>query len=248
MAQLEGKVALVTGAARGQGAAEARMFIERGARVIVTDVLDDAGRALCAELGSAAAYHHLDVSDETSWDAVAKFVESRFGELDVLVNNAAVCLRTGFEEGDMGNFDLQYQVNQRGVFLGIRAMVPLMKRKGGSIVNIASASGIKAMNYFAGYVATKYAVRGITKVAALDLARYNIRVNAVIPGFVDTPMIEGPLADPAVQLQVSKLPAQRVGSPEEIARMVCFLASDESSYSTGSDFVVDGGLLTGVLK
>lgn len=248
MRQLEGKTALITGAARGQGAAEARLFVERGAKVLVCDLLDEAGRSLCAELGDAATYQHLDVADEASWAAAIEVAKERFGTLGILVNNAAVCLRTGLEDDELANFDLQYRINQRGVYLGMKAVVPLMKEKGGSIVNIASASGIKAMNYFAGYVGTKYAVRGMTKVAALDLARYGIRVNAVIPGFVETPMIGGVLDDPNVRQQVSKLPAQRVGTPEEIARLVCFLASDESSYSTGSDFVADGGLLTGVLK
>lgn len=248
MGRLEGKTALVTGAARGQGAAEARLFVEEGARVLICDVLEAAGRKLCAEIGAAAAFQFLDVSSEDSWRAAAEAVARTFGTLDILVNNAAIYRRTDVLGADMTDYDAMYQVNQRGVFLGMRFMAPLMRDKGGSIVNIASASGIKATAGFAGYVGTKYAVRGMTKAAALELAPFGIRVNAVLPGFVDTEMIAGVINTDAAQLQISKLPLRRAGTPTDIARLVCFLASDDSGYSTGADFIADGGLLTGTLK
>lgn len=246
MALLAGKIALITGAARGQGAEEARLFVKEGAKVIMCDLLEEEGRALCEELGSDAVFMTLDVSSPQDWAQVAGAVSARFGRLDVLVNNAAICVPSPFDASGLAAFDAQYQVNQRGPWLGICAAVPLMRvAGGGSVINIASASGVKAYNGHAGYSATKYAVRGLTKVAALDLAPFGIRVNAVLPGFVETPMIADALARDSVQDQIARLPARRPGQPRDIANLVAFLASDLSAYCTGADFVCDGGLLTG---
>jgi 3alpha(or 20beta)-hydroxysteroid dehydrogenase len=247
MLRLDGRTALITGAARGQGAAEARLFVEHGARVIVADLLEEEGRALCAELGGAAEFRKLDVADQASWHAMEEFLRAGYGRLDVLVNNAAIHRLTPLDADSLADFDRVYAVNQRGVFLGIQCASALMRQHGGSIVNIASASGVQARARYAAYTGSKYAVRGITKVAALELAPYNIRVNAVIPGWVDTPMIRHMLDSDAARQRIASIPLRRVGLPEEVARVVLFLASDASSYSTGGDFWCEGGLLTGPL-
>lgn len=245
MGLLDGKVALITGAARGQGAEEARLFAAEGAQVIVCDIIEDEGRALCDEIGPAALFQRLDVSRPEGWQKVMRVVSDRFGRLHVLVNNAAICKPTPFSAEGLDAFEAQYRVNQLGPWLGICAAVPLMQGQSGSIINIASASGIKAYIGHSGYSATKYAVRGLTKVAALDLAPHGIRVNAVLPGFVETPMIAEILSRNSAQQQIARLPARRAGAPRDIANLVCFPASDLSSYCTGADFVCDGGLLTG---
>jgi 3alpha(or 20beta)-hydroxysteroid dehydrogenase len=242
--RLDGKVAVITGAARGQGAAAARRFVAEGARVAITDVLDDQGKRLADELGDAAFYRHLDVSSEEDWSrAVAETTEA-FGEITVLVNNAGVLQFSAIAETSLADYERVIAINQTGTFLGMRAVIPSMTRAGGgSIVNLSSVEGIAGMGYLVAYTASKFAVRGMTKVAAMELGAHGIRVNSVHPGAVDTPMVSDALGGVPVDLARigEKVALRRIGQPEDIANVVLFLASDESGYCTGSEFVVDGG-------
>ncbi|WP_371227291.1 glucose 1-dehydrogenase [Pseudomonas sp. QE6] len=247
MKRLEGKVALITGAARGQGAAEARLFVEQGGRVVIADLLDEEGARLADELGDAALYQHLDVTSAQQWDAAVQAAEAHFGRLDVLVNNAGILLLAPLEECSLESYRKVIEVNQVGCWLGIKALLPALKRAGGgSIVNLSSTAGMEGVAGGSAYVASKFAVRGMTKSAALELGRYGIRVNSVHPGGIDTPMARPPeMAEFDPSAFYSGLPIPRIGQPEEVARLVLFLASDESSYCTGAEFVVDGGMLAG---
>jgi 3alpha(or 20beta)-hydroxysteroid dehydrogenase len=243
--RLDGKVAVISGGARGQGAAEARLFAAEGARVVVGDVLDDEGRAVAAELGPEAAYAPLDVTDEAGWAAVVELAEERFGPVDVLVNNAGILQFQALHKMDLADFERILRVNLTGVFLGMKAVVPSMVRAGGgSIVNISSTAGLQGLPGLGAYVASKWGVRGLTKTAAIDLGPKGIRVNSVHPGGIDTPMLEG--TDPEAPFY-KRLPVARMGRPEEAARAVLFLASDESSYTTGAELTVDGGATAGDL-
>ncbi len=247
MQRLDGKVALISGGARGQGAAEARLFVAEGARVVLGDVLEPECVALVKELGDAARAVPLDVTSEASWAEAVRVATEEFGRLDVLVNNAGI-VRTGLLENmPLEEYMAVVQVNQVGTFLGMRAVVSAMRESGGgSIVNISSNAGLEGVEGVMGYVASKWAVRGMTKAAALELGVHGIRVNSVHPGAVDTPMINGPeFAAVDQSTTYAAQPIPRVGQPEEIARLVLFLASDESSYSTGSEFVADGGRMAG---
>ena len=247
MGRLEGKVALITGGSRGQGAAEGQLFVDEGARVVLADVRDEEGEALAAKLGDAALYQHLDVRSESDWDgAVARAVE-QFGRLDVLVNNAGIVHAEPLEEMSRETYMAVIEVNQVGVFLGMRAVTAAMRDAGGgSIINISSNAGLEGVSGVIGYVASKWAVRGMTKTAALELGRYGIRVNSVHPGGVDTPMLEQDDFDTIDQDAVfAGQPIPRIGRPEEIAKLVLFLASDDSSYSTGAEFLADGGMMAG---
>lgn len=247
MGRLNDKVALISGGARGQGEAEARRFVAEGARVVLGDVLETECRAVVESLGEAARGLRLDVTQEEDWARAVATAEDAFGRLDVLVNNAGI-VRTGFlEETSLADYRAVIEVNQVGTFLGMRAVVPAMRESGGgSIINISSNAGIEGVQGVIGYVASKWAIRGMTKTAALELGRYGIRVNSVHPGGVATPMIGADDFDSVDQDAVwSAQPIPRVGQPEEIANLVLFLASDESSYSTGSEFVADGGGLAG---
>jgi 3alpha(or 20beta)-hydroxysteroid dehydrogenase len=247
--RLAGKVALITGSARGQGAAEAALFVREGARVVVTDVLDDLGRATAAALGDAARYVHLDVTSETEWQAAIAETERVFGRLDVLVNNAGIGipphpLASATDEGH----ERTMAINLDGVWRGIRAATPAMQRTGGgAIVNISSIDGLVGVAYMASYVASKFAVTGLTKAMALELGRFGIRVNSVHPGVIETPMLDA--APPDVRARLDRLmqqqPIARIGRAEEVANVVLFLASDEASYVTGTGIVVDGGHLAG---
>ena len=244
MGALDGKVALVTGAARGQGEAEARLFVAEGAKVVVADVRDEVGQALAAELGADhARYQHLDVSKPDDWAAAVAATTAAFGSLDVLVNNAGI-LRTGLIE-DMGLDDYMtvVGVNQVGCWLGMKTAVTAMKERGGSIVNISSTGGLKGIRGMSAYVSSKFAVRGMTKVAALELGKYGIRVNSVHPGAVDTDMVREMASRTAPSYDTMPIP--RSGTAAEIANLVLFLASDASSYCTGAEFVADGGSLAG---
>ncbi len=247
MARLNGKVALITGGARGQGEAEARLFCAEGARVVIADVLDEPGRKLAAEIGEAARYVRLDVTREGDWSFAVAETRRVFGRLDVLVNNAGI-VRTGYlEHHSLADYMAVVNVNQVGVFLGMRAVVGAMREAGGgSIVNISSNAGLEGVEGVIGYAASKWAVRGMTKSAALELGQYGIRVNSVHPGGVDTPMLGGAeLGHMREKNPFAGQPIPRIGQPEEIARLVLFLASDESSYSTGSEFTADGGRMAG---
>ena len=242
MGRLDGKVAIVTGGARGQGEAEVRLFVAEGAKVVVSDVLVDAGKAVAASLGDSAVFLRHDVSREDDWEAAINLATEHFGGLDILVNNAGILHNATIAKHTLADFERVVSVNQTGVFLGIRsAIAPMTARGGGSIVNISSGAGIRATKYGFAYAATKYAVTGMTAAAALELARNGIRVNSIHPGLIDTPMVASD--DAAINNRlVRATPMRRVGEPEEIARVALFLASDESSYMTGAHVPVDGGV------
>jgi 3alpha(or 20beta)-hydroxysteroid dehydrogenase len=244
MGLLDGKVAIITGAARGQGAAAARRFVEEGARVVIADVNDEAGKELAQELGEAAYYRHLDVSAEDEWDVVVGEAVDTLGGLNVLVNNAGVLHFAALEETTLADYERLVRVNQIGCFLGMRAAARVMGQ-GGSIVNVSSVEGMAGMPLVVAYTATKFAIRGMTKVAALELGPKGIRVNSVHPGMIDTQMVHDALGghDIDVTPVTRKLALRRVGKAAEIAELVLFLASDRASYSTGSEFIADGGSL-----
>jgi 3alpha(or 20beta)-hydroxysteroid dehydrogenase len=239
--RLDGKTALITGAARGQGAAAARRFVAEGARVVLTDVLDDQGKELAAELG--AEYCHLDVSSEEDWASAIAFTVETFGDITVLVNNAGVLHFSALTETTLADYQRVIGINQVGTFLGMRAVVESMTRAGGgSIVNVSSIEGLGGMPYLVAYTASKFAIRGMTKVAAMELGQHGIRVNSVHPGAIDTPMVGEALGRPVDISPIGKKVAlRRVGQPDDVAGVVLFLASDDSAYCTGAEFVVDGG-------
>ncbi|NIH79432.1 glucose 1-dehydrogenase [Amycolatopsis viridis] len=242
MGRLDGKVALITGAARGQGAAAARRFAEEGARVLVADVADDDGAALAAEIG--AVYQHLDVSREDDWDAAVRRAEDEFGGLTVLVNNAGILHFSELAETSLADYQRVVGVNQVGAFLGMRSVVgPMTRAGGGSVINVSSVEGLAGMPFLIAYTASKFAIRGMTKVAALELGGRGIRVNSVHPGMIDTRMVSDAAggADVDTSWVGRKVALGRVGQPAEIAQLAVFLASDESSYCTGAEFVADGG-------
>ncbi len=244
MGRVSGKVALITGGARGQGAAHARRLCEEGAKVIITDVRDDDGRALACSLGEAASYLSLDVSAEAGWKRVMGAIQEGPGRLDVLVNNAGIAVMAGLEDTDAALMERTFRVNQLGVFLGIKHASMLMKASGGgSIINVSSIAAVRSNPRFIAYTASKWAVRGLSKAAALALAPEQIRVNTIFPGIIDTPM----LTDAAPTLDVSAFgaantPLGRVGQPHDVAEAILFLASDDSRFITGAEIAVDGGV------
>ena len=249
MGRLDGKVAVISGGARGQGAAEARLFAQEGAAVLVGDVLDVEGQALADELGPRVVYAHLDVTLERDWTDAADLARRELGPVNVLVSNAGISPpATPITSTSLEAYLRVVTVNQVGTFLGMKAVIPTMiDGQGGSIVVISSAGGIEGTWGLSGYVSSKFAVRGLTKVAALELARDGIRVNSVHPGPIDTAMLE-PEAWHGMDVRRSMaqaMPLGRLGQPSEIAELVLFLASDASSYCTGSEFVADGGHLAG---
>jgi 3alpha(or 20beta)-hydroxysteroid dehydrogenase len=242
MASLQGKVAIVTGAASGQGAAEARLFAAAGARVVLTD-LSESGQAVAAELGDAAHFVRHDVSEEAGWDEVVKQTLRRFGRIDVLINNAGVHRSGSLLETDRALWDLHYRVNQLGVFLGMRSCVRIMADTGGgSIVNVSSMAGLAGHAGQFAYSTSKWAVRGMTKVAATDLGPLGIRVNSIHPGPIDTPMIQE-LGPDILRAIASQVPLKRLGTSDEVAQLALFLASDLSSYITGAEVAIGGGFI-----
>ena len=246
--RLEGKVALISGGARGMGAAEARLFAREGAAVVFGDVLDDLGQQVEAEInetGGRAIYTHLDVTSEQDWQSAVQTAVSSFGKLDVLVNNAGIAFWTTGEDATVDEWDRVMDVNAKGVFLGTRTAVPEMRRAGGgSIVNISSISGLVGQDgIHPGYNASKGAVRLLTKSIAVQHAKDGIRANSVHPGPIATSMTEAGRADPQrYQKSMARTPLGRYGEPDDVAYGVLFLASDESSYMTGSELVIDGGV------
>ncbi|WP_274559697.1 SDR family NAD(P)-dependent oxidoreductase [Streptomyces spiramyceticus] len=258
MGKLDGRVVVITGAARGQGEQEARLFVAEGAKVVLGDVLDDQGEALAKELGeSVATYVHLDVSQEADWAAAVAHAKSTFGKIDGLVNNAGILRFNELVSTPLEEFQQVVQVNQVGAFLGIKNVAPEIEAAGGgTIVNTASYTALTGMAFVGAYAATKHAILGLTRVAAVELAGKKIRVNAVCPGAVDTPMTNPAAMDPTADPVESKaavdelyrklVPMGRIGQPEEVAALALFLTGDDSSYITGQPFVIDGGWLAGV--
>ena len=248
MDRVLGKVAIVTGAARGQGEAEARILIAEGAKVMLTDILDAEGEKLAAELGDNAAYMSHNVCDEAAWGEVVKTTESRFGPVTVLINNAGILKINALVDTPLDEYMQVINVNQVGVFLGMKHVTGSMtKAGGGSIVNISSIDGLVGMSHAIAYVASKFAVRGMTKAAAVELGPVGIRVNSIHPGGVETPMITElrPEGSDASESPSSNVPLGRIGQPEDIAKLALFLASDDSSYSSGGEFIIDGGMTAG---
>lgn len=239
--KLEGKVALVTGGARGIGAAIVRRLHAEGATVAITDVLAEPGRALAAELGDRAAFFAHDTTDEASWVATIAAVTGTFGGLQIVVNNAGVFKPGAIADTSVADVEWQFRVNQLGVLLGMKhAQVPLRAAGGGCIVNISSIAGQLGFPGAAAYVGTKWAVRGMTKTAALELAPMQIRVNSIHPGFIDTPMLDNNPPE-ANQAGIEATPLKRIGKPEEIAAAVAFLVGPDAGFVTGAELTVDGG-------
>ena len=247
MGRLDGKVAIISGGARGQGAAEARMFVREGARVVFGDILDEEGmkvEAAIRELGGEATYVHLDVTQEQDWRNAVQVAENTYGRLDILVNNAGITLRGSIEDITLEQWDRVLAVNAKGPFLGTKHSIPAMRRAGGgSIINISSMAGLVAMVGSTGaYAASKGAVRLFTKATAIQHAKDNIRCNSVHPGPIDTPGFPRPVNDPeALARRMNLVPLGRDAVPDEVAYAVLYLASDESSFVTGAELVIDGG-------
>ena len=240
MGTLDGKVAIITGAARGQGEAEARLFVSEGARVMLTDVLPE-GDGVAKSLGDLATFSKHDVSNASDWTRVVNATKDKFGRIDVLVNNAAIYRMRALLDTTDEDFDEITRINQRGVFLGMRSVASVMRANGGgSIINISSGAGLKGVRNMIAYATSKWAVRGMTKCAALELASHGIRVNSVHPGVIETPMLKGN-PDALNQAMIRATPIARIGKPDDIARMVMYLASDAASFITGAEFTVDGG-------
>lgn len=244
MGRVTGKVAIVTGGARGMGASHGRRLIEEGAKVVLTDVLDREGQETAKILGSYAAYFHHDVTSEQQWIEVVEKTEALFGPVSVLVNNAGMVQMHAIEGLSEAEYRRTIDVNQVSVFLGMKSVLPSMKKAGGgSIINISSIAGITGAPDSVAYCASKFAVRGMTKVAAIEFARHNIRVNSIHPGLIRTPMtVATPESEALLSTLLQGTPAARIGEPEEVSNVVLLLASDESRFSTGAEFVVDGGV------
>ena len=238
MGRVDGKVVLITGGARGMGAAHAEALVSQGARVVIADVLDDDGRAVVEKLGGSAHFEHLDVADPDRWDVVVDAAMQRFGRLDGLVNNAGIVKMGPLRGSLVSEWQRVLDVNLTGAYLGMRAAIePMILGGGGSIVNISSVEGLAGSAHLHSYVAAKFGLRGITKSAAVELARHNIRVNSIHPGLVLTPMSKG-----VTEEFMEPIPMRRGAAPAEVSTFVVFLISNESAYATGAEFVVDGGL------
>ena len=241
--KLSGKVAIVTGGSRGQGESHVRAMVREGARVAFTDVRVELGKALAAEIGAAAMFIQHDVSKPQDWDRVVAATEAAFGPINILVNNAGIVLLKELQELTFEEYERVIAVNQTSVFLGMKAVLASMRRaRGGSIINISSAAANKGIRGNLAYTAAKAAIHGMGRVAALELTADNIRVNTVLPGIIRTPMVDEPDAD-KVAAMIEAIPVKRLGSTAEVSNLIVYLASDDSSYSTGSEFIVDGGIL-----
>lgn len=251
MGRVQEKVAIITGGARGQGEATARLFAREGAKVVITDLLVEEGEAVARDLGDSARFVRHDVTSEEDWKRVVAAAVDRFGRLDILINNAGIMQRTPVVDCSLDEFRGVLDVNLVGPFLGMKTCAPVMERTGGgAIVNISSIQGIVGRAGTPGYTASKFGLRGLTKTAALELGTLGVRVNSVHPGGVDTPLIQD--AVPGVELTPemldashAHLPVPRCGRPEDIAPTSLFLASDEAAYITGAELVIDGGLTCG---
>ncbi len=247
MGRLDGKVVLISGGARGQGATEAKMMANEGAKVVFGDILGDEGKkveAEIAELGLEATYVHLDVTKEADWISAVETAVNRYGKLDILVNNAGILIRKSIEETTEEDWDRIMAINAKGVFFGTKHSIPAMRQAGGgSIVNISSTAGlVGSLDGSPSYTATKGAVRLFTKATAIQYAKENIRCNSVHPGPIDTEMIKDTMSDPKrMERRMQRLPLKKIGTVEDIAYGVIYLASDEASFVTGAELVIDGG-------
>lgn len=242
MGRLDGKVALITGGARGMGASHAELFIKEGAKVVITDILD--GSDVAKRLGDHCKFIQHDVTKREDWERAVKETEDTFGPISILINNAGIAKFAPYQTRTDEDYDLHYRINQLGVYLGMQITAPSMERAGiGSMINISSIAGLAGSAGLMAYTATKFAVRGMTKVAALDYGSLNIRVNSIHPGVIRTPMtMENPNVDVSlVEAMGDTVALGRIADSIEVSRLALFLASDESSYSTGSEFVIDGG-------
>lgn len=241
MTRLLDKVAIVTGGARGMGESHVRRFVEEGAKVVFTDINEEVGEKLSSELGDNALFVKHDVTDEAGWQEVIEKTEAAFGPVNVLVNNAGISMSKSIFDMSVEDYKKIIDINQVSVFLGIKAVLPSMqKAEGGSIVNISSMNGI--VGGAVGYTDSKFAVRGLTKAAALQVGHLGVRVNSVHPGVIETPMVTEGDAVEQIKQFAKQIPLRRMAQSEEVTNMVLFLASDEASYSTGSEFIIDGGM------
>ncbi|WP_311524770.1 glucose 1-dehydrogenase [uncultured Corynebacterium sp.] len=246
MGRFDGKVALVTGGASGMGAADCKLFVEEGAKVVIADLNEELGGELANELGDNAIFVKLNVADEQDWKDVIAATNEAFGRLDILVNNAGILQMTGVEDTTLEQFQKIMAVNVDGVFLGMKYAIPeIRKQGGGAIINMSSTAGLEGQVSATGYVASKWAVRGMTKTVAADVADENIRINSVHPGAIATPMTADSLEEGA---PLPLAAANRPGRAEEVAKTVLFLASDDASYINGAEIAVDGGLTLGASK
>lgn len=243
MGRLNGKIAIVTGGAQGQGAEIVRAYVAEGAKVVIADIAQDEGQVLADGLGSAAIFVRHDVSQADSWSAVVALTEETFGPVSVLANNAGILRFGDIERMGGDEVELLWRVNQLGCFLGMQAVTRTMRKNGGgSIINASSVEGLAGMAGCTAYAATKWAIRGMTKCGAMELGPQGIRVNSVHPGMIDTPMTRVHGGDAAMEYGASKVPLRRVGQPEDIAPVYVFLGSDESQYINGAEIAVDGGV------
>lgn len=249
MGRLEGKVAIVTGGARGMGEATVRLLVEEGAKVLIADILDEAGQALAEELGDRTRYKRLDVANKSDWEA-AVVAARQLGPLSVLVNNAAIIIQKTIVDTTEEDFLRIVSINQLGVFLGMQAVFSSLKANGGgSIINVSSIDGLQSKNSLVAYSSTKWAVRGMTKAAAMEMGKFNIRVNSVHPGGIYTAMHGSQFMSVEDANNFYKSHAiPRVGLPKEVAALTAFLASDEATYSTGAEFIADGGWSAGLVN
>lgn len=241
MERLKNKVAIITGGARGMGAAHVRLFVREGAKVVFTDLNEEEGRILEEEMGSNTKFIKHDVTDAEGWNKVIVETEKIFGSVNILVNNAGIAANKSILEMTEGEYRKIVDINQVSVFLGIKSVISSMKKvDNASIINISSMNGI--IGGAIGYTDTKFAVRGMTKAAALQLSPFGIRVNSVHPGVIETPMVTEGAVGEATKQFAKQIPMRRIAKPEEVSNLVLYLASDESSYSTGSEFIIDGGI------
>jgi 3alpha(or 20beta)-hydroxysteroid dehydrogenase len=245
--RLEGKVALITGGARGMGASEAQLFLDEGAKVVITDILDEVGQETARRLspdGSRCIFYRHDVTNESEWESVVADAIGAFGQIDVLVNNAGVFEQGSILDTTLKNFERTMDINVTGVFLGMKTVAPhMVQRKQGSIINISSVAGLNGTPGFVAYGASKWAVRGMTKGVAKELAPFGVRVNSIHPGIIDTPMLQtfDEAGEGVREMVRTRIPLGYEAEPIHVARLALYLGSDDSAYSTGSEFIVDGG-------
>jgi 3alpha(or 20beta)-hydroxysteroid dehydrogenase len=245
--RLEGKVALITGGARGMGASEAQLFLDEGAKVVITDILDEVGQETARRLspdGSRCIFYRHDVTNESEWESVVADAIEAFGQIDVLVNNAGVFEQGSILDTTLKNFERTMDINVTGVFLGMKTVAPhMVQRKQGSIINISSVAGLNGTPGFVAYGASKWAVRGMTKGVAKELAPFGVRVNSIHPGIIDTPMLQtfDEAGEGVREMVRTRIPLGYEAEPIHVARLALYLGSDDSAYSTGSEFIVDGG-------